>query len=47
MVERGEVEAIVMTASGCGVTVREYLTFCTTTRPITRRQKRSRRLRWM
>jgi glycolate oxidase iron-sulfur subunit len=24
MVERGEVEAIVMTASGCGVTVREY-----------------------
>jgi glycolate oxidase iron-sulfur subunit len=24
MIERGEVEAIVMTASGCGVTVREY-----------------------
>jgi glycolate oxidase iron-sulfur subunit len=24
MVERGEIEAIVMTASGCGVTVREY-----------------------
>jgi glycolate oxidase iron-sulfur subunit len=24
MVERGEVEAVVMTASGCGVTVREY-----------------------
>jgi glycolate oxidase iron-sulfur subunit len=24
LVERGEVEAIVMTASGCGVTVREY-----------------------